>query len=48
MLQRRWIELIKDYDCTIKYHPMKENVMADALSCKNKATLGKPMVGKDQ
>jgi len=48
MLQRRWIELIKDYDCTIEYQLRKENVVADALSCKNKATLGKPKVGKDR
>ena len=32
MRQRRWIELIKDYECTIEYHPGKENVVADALS----------------
>ncbi|TYK00849.1 DNA/RNA polymerases superfamily protein [Cucumis melo var. makuwa] len=29
--QRRWLELIKDYDCTIEYHPSKANVVADAL-----------------
>ncbi|KAL0440174.1 UNVERIFIED_CONTAM: Retrovirus-related Pol polyprotein from transposon, partial [Sesamum latifolium] len=28
--QRRWIELLKDYDCTIDYHPGKANVVADA------------------
>ena len=32
--QRRWMELIKDYDCTIHYHPGKANVVADALSRK--------------
>ena len=32
--QRRWIELLKDYDCTIDYHPEKANVVADALSRK--------------
>ena len=32
--QRRWLELIKDYDCTIEYHPGKANVVADALSQK--------------
>jgi hypothetical protein len=30
--QRRWIELIKDYDLGINYHPGKANVVADALS----------------
>ena len=32
--QRRWMELIKDYDCVIDYHPGKANVVADALSRK--------------
>ncbi|KAA0067825.1 ty3-gypsy retrotransposon protein [Cucumis melo var. makuwa] len=32
--QRRWLELIKDYDCTIEYHPGKGNVVVDALSRK--------------
>ncbi|KAD3640786.1 hypothetical protein E3N88_30009 [Mikania micrantha] len=34
MRQRRWIELLKDYDCEILYHPGKANVVADALSRK--------------
>ncbi|KAA3473691.1 DNA/RNA polymerases superfamily protein [Gossypium australe] len=32
--QRRWVELLKDYDCSIEYHPGKANVVADALSWK--------------
>ncbi|WVZ88196.1 hypothetical protein U9M48_034742 [Paspalum notatum var. saurae] len=32
MRQRRWLELIKDYDLEIHYHPGKANVVADALS----------------
>ena len=32
--QRRWMELIKDYDCVIDYHPGKANVVADSLSRK--------------
>ncbi|KAA3470070.1 DNA/RNA polymerases superfamily protein [Gossypium australe] len=32
--QRRWIELLKDYDCSIEYNTGKANVVADALSCK--------------
>ena len=34
MRQRRWLELLKDYDCTIEYHPGKANVVVDALSRK--------------
>nr|GEX57808.1 reverse transcriptase domain-containing protein [Tanacetum cinerariifolium] len=32
MRQRRWLELLRDYDCEIHYHPRKANVVADALS----------------
>jgi hypothetical protein len=48
MRQRRWVELIKDYDCTIEYHTGKANVVADALNRKNKATLGRVTVGKQR
>ncbi|TYK04865.1 pol protein [Cucumis melo var. makuwa] len=34
MRQRRWLELVKDYDCEILYHPGKANVVDDALSRK--------------
>jgi hypothetical protein len=33
--QRRWLELIKDYDHRINYHPGKANVVDDALSCRS-------------
>ncbi|GKF09841.1 putative reverse transcriptase domain-containing protein, partial [Tanacetum coccineum] len=36
MRQRRWIELLSDYDCEIHYHPRKANVVADALSRKER------------
>ncbi|KAI3712422.1 hypothetical protein L1987_70978 [Smallanthus sonchifolius] len=32
MRQRRWVELLNDYDCEIRYHPGKANIVADALS----------------
>ncbi|KAJ9560649.1 hypothetical protein OSB04_005809 [Centaurea solstitialis] len=39
MRQRRWLEVIKDYDCEILYHPGKANVVADALSRKGSSLL---------
>lgn len=37
MRQRRWLELLKDYDCYILFHPGKANVVADALSRKSQS-----------
>ena len=39
MRQRRWLQLVKDYDCEIHYHPGKANSVADALSRKEEAQL---------
>ncbi|GJX20213.1 putative reverse transcriptase domain-containing protein [Tanacetum coccineum] len=43
MRQRRWLELLSDYDCEIQYHPGKANVVADALSQKERS---KPLRGR--
>jgi len=48
MRQRRWVELIKDYDCIIDYHPGKANVVADALSRKDKAIRGGPATWNEE
>jgi hypothetical protein len=39
MRQRRWLELIKDYELEIHYHPDKANVVADALSRKSQVNM---------
>ena len=44
--QRRWVELLKDYDCRILYHPGKANVVADALSRKSMGSLAHISVHK--
>ncbi|GJV16033.1 putative reverse transcriptase domain-containing protein [Tanacetum coccineum] len=36
MRQRHWLELLSDYDCDIRYHPWKANVVADTLSHKER------------
>ncbi|GKG34222.1 putative reverse transcriptase domain-containing protein, partial [Tanacetum coccineum] len=36
MRQRSWLELLSDYDCDSRYHPGKANVVADALSRKER------------
>ncbi|GJW30462.1 putative reverse transcriptase domain-containing protein [Tanacetum coccineum] len=37
MRQRRWLELLSDYDCELHYHPRKANVVADTLSQKSRS-----------
>ena len=44
MRQRRWLELMKDYDLTISYHPGKTNKVADALSRKNSGVMAVMLV----
>ncbi|EOX94130.1 DNA/RNA polymerases superfamily protein [Theobroma cacao] len=44
--QRRWMELLKDYDCTILYHPGKANVVADVLSRKSMGSLAHISIGR--
>jgi hypothetical protein len=39
MRQRRWLELIKDYDCKINYHPNKANVVTNSLRRKSMVEL---------
>jgi hypothetical protein len=44
MRQRRWLELIKDYNLEVHYHPGKVNVVADALSRKTHCNLLQPLL----
>ncbi|GKA77649.1 putative reverse transcriptase domain-containing protein, partial [Tanacetum coccineum] len=36
MRQRRWLELLADYDCKVRYHPRKTNIVANSLSWKER------------
>jgi len=48
MRQRRWVELIKDYDCIIDYHPGKANVVTDALSRNDKVIRSGPTTWNEE
>ena len=48
MQKWRWVELIKDYDCIIDYHPGKVNVVADALSRKDKVIRSGPTTWNEE
>ncbi|KAD4385967.1 hypothetical protein E3N88_26136 [Mikania micrantha] len=47
MRQRRWLELLKDYDANIQYHPRKANIVADALSRKSSGMLSSLQLQQD-
>nr|GEW89531.1 putative reverse transcriptase domain-containing protein [Tanacetum cinerariifolium] len=52
MRQRRWVELLSDYDCEIRYHPRKANVVADAITqakaCEKENIGAEGFVGKGE
>nr|GFB73999.1 putative nucleotidyltransferase, ribonuclease H [Tanacetum cinerariifolium] len=48
MRQRRWLELLKDYDTNIQYHPGKTNVVPDALSRKSGMIAGIKIDGQTE
>nr|GEU92093.1 hypothetical protein [Tanacetum cinerariifolium] len=45
MRQRRWLELLSNYDCNIRYHPGKANVVADALTRKEENFINEDLHG---
>ncbi|GKE79508.1 putative reverse transcriptase domain-containing protein [Tanacetum coccineum] len=47
MRQRCWLELLSDYDCDIRYHPRKANIVADALSPQIEAQKPENLVNED-